>query len=95
MDALSDVLRVAQLTGGVFLHAEFSAPWCMAARVAPEQCAPRLGPASELMHYHYVLEGELHARVEGEAAFVLRAGEAVLFPRNDVHLVGSDLRPGR
>jgi len=26
MDALSDVLRVAHLTGGVFLHAEFFAP---------------------------------------------------------------------
>ena len=37
---LSDVLRVAHLTGGVFLHAEFFAPWCMAARVAPEHCAP-------------------------------------------------------
>ena len=29
MDALSDVLRVANLTGGVFLHAEFRAPWCI------------------------------------------------------------------
>jgi len=32
MDALSDVLRVARLNGGVFLHAEFFEPWCMAAR---------------------------------------------------------------
>ena len=29
MDALSDVLRVAHLTGGVFLHADFTAPWCI------------------------------------------------------------------
>src|SRR5207342_2398466 len=86
MDALSDVLRVAHLTGGVFLHAEFSAPWCMAIRLGPEQCAPRLGPASHLMPYHYVVEGELHASVEGEEAFVLRSGEVVLFPRNDLHL---------
>ena len=92
MDALSDVLRAAHLTGGVFLHAEFFAPWCMAARVAPEHCAPRLGPASHLMLYHYVVEGELHARVEGEEAFVLKPGDVVLFPRNDLHLVGSDLR---
>ena len=91
MDALSDVLRVAHLTGGVFLHAEFFAPWCMAARVAPEHCAPLLGPASHLILYHYVVEGELHVRVEGEEAFVLRPGEVVLFPRNDLHLLGSDL----
>jgi AraC-like DNA-binding protein len=91
VDALSDVLRAAHLTGGVFLNAEFGAPWCMAARVAPEYCAPRLGPASHLMLYHYVVEGELHARVEGDEAFVLGPGQAVLFPRNDLHLVGSDL----
>jgi hypothetical protein len=53
MDALSDVLRVAQLTGGVFLHADFFAPWCVSARVAPEHCAPNLGPASHhLIVYH-------------------------------------------
>lgn len=71
--------------------AEFSAPWCMAARLAPEACAPRLGSASHLMHYHYVVEGELRVRVEGEEAFVLGPGEVVLFPRNDLHLLGSDL----
>ena len=91
MDALSDVLRVAHLTGGVFLHAEFVGPWCMAGRVGPEQCAPMLGPASHLMPYHYVLEGEMRVRVEGGEAITLRAGDVVLFPRNDVHLLGSDL----
>ena len=62
MDALSDVLRVARLTGGVFLHAEFFAPWCMAARVGPEHCTPALGPASHLILYHYVVEGEFRIR---------------------------------
>ncbi len=91
MDALSDVLRVAHLTGGVFLHAEFVGPWCMAGRVGPEHCAPLLGPASHLMPYHYVVEGEIHVRVEGGEAFSLGAGDVVLFPRNDLHLLGSDL----
>lgn len=91
MDALSDVLRVAHLTGGVFLHAEFVGPWCMAGRVGPEQCTPMLGPASHLMPYHYVVEGEMRVRVEGGEAFELRAGDVVLFPRNDLHLLGSDL----
>src|SRR5260221_14149605 len=93
MDALSDVLRVAHLTGGVFLHADFFAPWCMAARVGPEHCAPALGPASPLILYHYVVEGELRIRVAGEVGegLVLGAGDVVLLPRNDLHLVGSDL----
>jgi AraC-like DNA-binding protein len=91
MDALSEVLRAAHLSGGVFLHAQFFAPWCVATRIAPELCAPLLGPASQLIPYHYVVEGELHVRVEGGEAFVLRPGGVVLLPRNDPHLLGSDL----
>src|ERR1700747_788588 len=91
MDALSDVLRVAHLTGGVFLHADFFAPWCMAARVGPEHCSPALGPTSDMILYHYVVEGELHVRVEDGEDLVLQAGEVVLLPRNDKHLMGSDL----
>jgi AraC-like DNA-binding protein len=93
MDALSDVLRVAHLTGGVFLHAEFFAPWCMAARVAPEHCAPVLGRASHLILYHYVVEGDFKIRVEGQVgeSLTIGAGEIVLLPRNDLHLIGSDL----
>jgi AraC-like DNA-binding protein len=93
MDALSDVLRVANLTGGVFLHAEFFAPWCVAARLSPEHCAPAVGPASHLIIYHYIVEGELLIRVDGEDGDGLRlgAGELVLLPRNDLHLMGSDL----
>lgn len=92
MDALSDVLRVANLTGGVFLHAEFFAPWCIVARVGPEHCAPAVGPASHLIVYHYVVEGDLHICVDGHSEeVVIGAGEVVLLPRNDLHVMGSDL----
>jgi len=93
MDALSDILRAAHLTGGVFLHAEFFAPWCTGGRIAPELCAPTVGPASHLIIYHYVVEGELRIRIDGEHGddLVIGVGELVLLPRNDPHLMGSDL----
>jgi AraC-like DNA-binding protein len=93
MDALSDVLRVAHLTGGVFLHADFFAPWCIAARIPREHCGPTLGLASHLIIYHYVIEGELRVRLEGanDEDLVLRSGDVVVLPRNDPHLMGSDL----
>ena len=93
MDALSDVLRVAQLTGGVFLHADFFAPWCMASHVGPEHCAPLLPPSTHLILYHYVVEGDFRIRVEGEDGedLIVGPGEVVLLPRNDLHLMGSDL----
>jgi AraC-like DNA-binding protein len=61
--------------------------------MSPEHCGPVLGPASHLIPYHYVVEGELRLRVEGEGGEVLalRSGEVVLLPRNDLHLMGSDL----
>jgi AraC-like DNA-binding protein len=93
LDALSDVLRVAHLTGGVFLHADFFAPWCIAARVTPEQCSAMIGPASHLILYHYVIEGKFRVSLEGDAedGLVVGPGEVVLLPRNDLHLMGSDL----
>jgi AraC-like DNA-binding protein len=102
VDALSDVLRVANLTGGVFLHAEFFAPWCVATKVSPDHCTPALGSAPHLIPYHYVVEGRLQLRLEGDgggSALALQAGEVVVLPRNDLHFMGSDLTlppvPGR
>ena len=91
MDALSDILRVARLSGGVFFNAEFSAPWCIAARMAPEFCAPFLGAADHLIPYHYVVDGEMDAALPNQLPHRLRSGEVVLFPRNDFHLIGSDV----
>ena len=92
MDALSDVLRVAHLTGGVFLRAEFFAPWCISSRLTPEHCSPVLGPASHMMIFHYVAEGEVHIQIEGEQdEDLIETGEVVLLPRNNMHLIGSDL----
>jgi AraC-like DNA-binding protein len=93
VDALSDVLKVAHMTGGVFLHGEFTAPWCMAAKIAPEFCMPALGAAPHLVPYHYVVEGRLKLRIDGEGqeSVAVEAGEVIVLPRNDAHLMGSDL----
>jgi AraC-like DNA-binding protein len=91
MDALSDVLRVMRLKGGVFLHSVLFEPWCLAIQLEPKACAPFLGNASHLIPYHFVLEGEVRLRMEDGQECTLEPGESVLFPRNDPHLLGSDL----
>jgi AraC-like DNA-binding protein len=91
MDALSDVLRVARLSGGVFMRADFTAPWCIAAQLSPDKCAPFLKRTAHIIPFHYVIEGEFFARVEGGEPVLLRSGELVLFPGNDVHVMGTDL----
>jgi AraC-like DNA-binding protein len=90
-DALSELLRAVRLTGGVFLDAEFGAPWCVSSRIGPEDCRA-FGLASEqVIATHYVLEGALRLAVDGEPPIELRTGDLVLLPRNDVHRLGSDL----
>jgi hypothetical protein len=80
MDALSDVLRVVRLKGGVFLHAEFTAPWCIQAQMAPEDCGTLLGAVEHLVLYHYVVEGRLRAQIPNGAPVEIGAGEVVISP---------------
>ncbi len=91
MDALSDVLRVTRLSGGVFLHAEFSDPWCLDVHISPSSCAPFLNETSDIIPYHYVLEGRLRVQTEGQPLLELDPDQVVLFPRNDPHVLGGDL----
>jgi AraC-like DNA-binding protein len=91
MDALSDVLRVVRLKGGVFLHAEFSAPWCILSQVAPEDCGSAIQGAEHLVLYHYVVEGHLIAQIPNGRSVEVGPGEVVIFPHNHEHLLGSDM----
>jgi AraC-like DNA-binding protein len=93
MDALSDVLRVVGLTGGVFLDAVFTHPWAISGKVHPEYCRPFMAEPAHVICYHYVVEGGFELRLEPHGDWVpVRAGEAVLLPRNDLHSMGTDRR---
>ncbi len=91
MDALSDVLRVVRLKGAVFLHAEFTTPWCIFSQVTPQDCRPLLDGAEHMVPYHYVIEGRMTAQIPNKAPVEVEAGEVIIFPHNDGHLLGSDL----
>ncbi len=91
MDALSDVLRITRLKGGVFLHAEFTQPWCLGVTISAADCSPYLGEVSDIIPYHFVIDGTLRVKTGTEPPNELGPGEVVLFPRNDSHLLGGDL----
>ncbi len=91
MDALSEILRAARLTGGVFLHGEFSEPWCLSSELKASDCSAFLGPADQMVLYHYVLEGCLTVIDPEGNAHMFLPGQAVVIPRNDRHhLQGSE-----
>lgn len=95
MDALMEVLRAMRLSGGIFLDAEFSAPWCVSAKVAPEDCAPFTTEPRQIIAYHYVTEGRCLLKIGGLRPVEVESGEIVVLPRNDHHIIASatSLRP--
>jgi len=88
-DPLSEVLRSVRLTGGVFLDVRMTAPWCVLSQLTPEDVTPFLATPAQLISYHCVIDGRMLVTVEGEPAMEVRAGEVVLLPRNDAHVLAS------
>jgi hypothetical protein len=89
LDPLSEVFRSVRLTGGIFLDGHFTAPWCVLTNVRSEDCEPFLAAPTQIIAYHFVVEGSLFVGVEGAPAMKVRGGEIVLLPRNDPHTLAS------
>jgi AraC-like DNA-binding protein len=87
-DVLSEVLRVVHLSGSVFLRGEFSEPWAFASPEA-SACAAMLGhgPGS-LILFHVVVEGRCGVSLTRGDAAELGAGEVVMLPYADPHVMG-------
>jgi len=92
MDALSDVLKSVRLEGAVYLDAEFTAPWCLRGRYGMTSVRERLAGAEHVVFFHFVTEGGCKVRLDdGAEELDVAAGDFVLFPQDDRHLIGSDL----
>src|SRR5436309_1370455 len=89
MDVLSQVLRVVKLEGAVFFNGEFTAPWCLS-EPPSTTIASYLSPGAEhLILYHFLTEGRAYARLPDGAREELVAGDIVVFPHGDAHLMGN------
>ncbi|MFN3348695.1 AraC family transcriptional regulator [Pseudorhodoplanes sp.] len=91
MDALSDVLRSVRLTGGVFLDSRFTAPWCVTATLTGADIRPFLAAMPrQLICYHVVINGRAILSISGEPSIEVCAGEVLLLPGNDGHVLASE-----
>src|ERR1043165_10295659 len=92
MDWLSEVLRVVSLEGALFFNAEFSAPWCLS-EPRSNAIASYLSPeAGHLILYHFLTEGRAYARLPDGRQEELTAGDIVMLPHGDAHLLGNGSR---
>ena len=89
VDPLREVLGSVRLTGGIFLDTRMTAPWCVYTRVRGEDCKPFLAAPTQIIAYHFIIDGTLLVSVEGAPAIEAHGGEIVLLPRNDAHTLAS------
>jgi AraC-like DNA-binding protein len=89
MDTLSEILRSVRLKGGVFLDARFTSPWSVLSGLTVEEMRAFMPEPEEICGLHYVIEGSLFCEVEGEPMLEVKAGELLLLPRNDDHILSS------
>ncbi|HEY8104960.1 MAG TPA: AraC family transcriptional regulator [Gemmatimonadales bacterium] len=96
MDPLSDLLRVVRLDGAFFYAVEASEPWSVQALAATD-LSPRILPDAEhLISYHFITAGRCYGGLVGEEPVELVAGDGIIFPHGDAHVMSSsrDLRSG-
>jgi AraC-like DNA-binding protein len=87
MDVLSEVLKVVKLQGAFFYNGEFSSPWSLHAPPS-RTLAPYLAPgAGHVIIYHMLTEGQASVRLEDGERIELVAGDIVIFPHGDSHIM--------
>jgi Cupin len=84
---LSEVLKVVKLQGALYYHGEFSSPWSVCSppsRTVVRHLAPGAG---HVIIYHLLTEGRASARLLGGERTNLNAGDIVIFPHGDAHII--------
>ncbi len=88
-DTLSEVLRAVRLTGAIFFAIDASSPWVTEAPPAPV-VAPHLMPGVEhVIEYHVITSGSCWGGLLDEPALRLEAGDIIVFPQGDPHVISS------
>ena len=90
-DPLSDVLRSVRLRGAVFYYVSYREDWVAEAPPARELADAVMPGAEHVLEYHLMAKGDGWAATAGESPVRLSAGDIVMFPRGDAHVMSSAL----
>jgi len=89
MDVLSEVLSAVRLDGALFFNAEFSAPWCMRSSGAEGIARLLPSPGLHVIPFHFLTDGRAYASLEDGERVELNAGDIVVLPGGDSHMLGN------
>jgi AraC family transcriptional regulator, alkane utilization regulator len=86
---LDEALRFLHISSAIFLQGDFGAPWALASPAA-EEYAQLLSPgAARLILFHVILDGSCEVRMASGETVQASAGEAVVLPYADHHVMGT------
>jgi len=88
VDVLSEVLGAIKLSGAFYFNGEFTAPWGVRTP-ASTALAPLFGAGHRVLIFHLLTEGRGVAGLEGGPLMPLQAGDIVMFPHGDAHVIGN------
>src|SRR5262245_15849953 len=88
-DILSDMLRAVRLRGAVFSYVQCVDPWVAETPHSNDILGGILPGVEHLMAFHGVVKGSAWAAIAGGEAIRLEAGDLVLFPQGDHHVMSS------
>ncbi|MGJ7508602.1 AraC family transcriptional regulator [Variovorax sp. GT1P44] len=91
-DTLSDVLQGVRLRGAVFFSISGCREWAAEAPSAKELAPMLMRGVDHVIEYHAVAQGSCWASIPGGPSVQLFAGDVVMFPHGDAHVVSS--QPG-
>jgi len=92
MDFLSDVLRTVQLSSAAFYKAEFCFPWSFRAPASSTLLPWIPFHSGRAIVCHWITAGKAWICLEGESPLSVEAGDLVVLPEGDAHLMGSGPR---
>jgi Cupin len=95
-DTLSDLLRSVRLHGAAFFYVSFRGEWSAGASDAREIAHLVMPGCDHVMEDNMLAKGDGWAAVDGLPPVRLHAGDVVLFPQGDRHVISSTpgLSPG-
>jgi AraC-like DNA-binding protein len=88
-DTLSNLLRAVRLRGAVFYYIDAIPPWVAEAPRARDIIPAIMPGAEHMIEFHGVVKGSCWAAITGDSPIRLEAGDVILFPQGDPHIMSS------
>jgi AraC-like DNA-binding protein len=89
MDPLSDVLKAVHLTGAVFFDVRAGEPWVAESPPGATIVKTIFPGLDQIIPYHALTSGSCWASVVGQEPIHLVAGDIVVFPHGEPHVLSS------